>query len=68
MVPIKSETNIEVLRGFSEHLLELVETLTKENQALKNASEREKQEWLERELKDKYARLRSMYFGFGKKL
>ena len=66
MVPIKSETNIEVLRGFSEHLLGLVDILTKENQVLKNASEAEKQAWLDRELKDKYSKLRAMYFGFGK--
>ena len=65
MVPVDQETNINVLRSYSQHLQKLVEQLARENQSLKDASEADKQAWLDRELSDKYTKLKEMYFGSG---
>ena len=65
MVPLDKETNIDVLRSYTKHLLSVVETLASENTLLKNASEEQKQNWLNQEIFDKYLKLREMHFGSG---
>jgi transposase len=65
MVPLDKETNLDVLRSYTKHLLSVVETLASENTLLKNAAEADKQAWLNQEIRDQYLKLREMHFGSG---
>src|SRR4051812_27965773 len=66
MVPIQSETNIEVLRQYSLWLEVEVKSLTKQNASLRGAIDDSKQQYLTDILRDQLSRLQKKFFGFGR--
>jgi transposase-like protein len=66
MVPLEKETNIEVLRHMSLWMRDQIELLAKENLRLKEATEIEKQAWIDQKLKDQLVKLQEQFYGSGR--